>query len=295
MSTSDRMEPAAPAQDPGTLLGRIASLQPDLSKSERKVAEVALAAPEDIMGMPLATLASRAGVSEPTVVRFCRAVGCQGFQDFKLRLAQNLAVGVPFVHGTVAREDSIASMAAKIVDGSIASLARMRGLLDLAAVERAVDLLSQAHKIEFYGHGASGIVARDAQHKFFRLGVPALAYVDPHVHCMSAITLGPGDVAVIISHTGRSKDLLYSAGLAREAGARLVGITALDSPLGRLCEVCVSPQVSEDTETFIPMTSRIADLVVVDILAVGVALSRGPELEGVLARTKEALRSKYLS
>ncbi|MGD8430934.1 MAG: SIS domain-containing protein, partial [Ectothiorhodospiraceae bacterium] len=152
-----------------------------------------------------------------------------------------------------------------------------------------------ASRIEFYGHGASGVVAMDAQHKFFRLGVPTVAYSDPHVHSMSASIL-PADAAVVaISHTGRSLDLLDSVELAREAGARVVGITAAGSPLAERCDVALFADVHEDTDIYTPMTSRIAHLAILDVLSVGVALRKGPELLELLERTKNKLRDKRMT
>lgn len=277
------------------MLTRIEAIRPELRKSERKVADIVLAQPNRIITTSIAVLADKAGVSEPTVIRFCRAIGCNGFQELKLRLAQSLASGVPYVHSDVSPNDSAAELSAKIFDRSIATLIQVRDHLNTDALQQAIDVLTQATKIEFYGHGASGIVAADAQHKFFRLGVPVIAYSDPHTHSMSAAILQPGNAVVAISHTGRSKDLLTSVRLALDAGAEVIAVTARDSPLAKLARIALFADVSEDTHTYIPMTSRIADLVIMDILAVGVALRRGPELLKKLEKTKRILVEKHLS
>ncbi len=276
------------------MLNRIEALKHELSKAERKVAEQVLADPEAVITTAIASLAHGAGVSEPTVIRFCRALGCKGYQEFKLRLAQGLVTGVPFIHANVGPDDDARQLVTKLFDSAIATLARVRERLDPGCVQRAIDLLAEAHRIEFYGHGASGVVATDAQHKFFRLGVPTVAYSDPHVHAMSAATLEPGAVVVAISHTGRSRDIITSVRIALEGGATVVGITAAGSPLAELCTVVVAPGAGEDTRTFIPMGSRIADLAVVDTLAVGVALQRGPKLGRRLEKTKQILADKHL-
>lgn len=277
------------------MLNQIETLKPRMRKSERKVADCVLAQPDTVISDSIAALAARAQVSEPTVIRFCRALGCDGYQDFKLRLAQSLASGVRFVHSVVAPDDAPRQVVAKVFDSAVASLLRTRAQLDTAAIERAIDLLASARKIEFYGHGASGIVALDAQHKFFRLAVPTVAYIDAHVHSMSAAILEPGDVVVAISHSGRSKDLIASVQVARAAGAAVVAIAAAGSPLAELAHATISPAVDEDTSTYIPMSSRIVDLVIVDVLAIGVALRRGPDLLRRLEKTKTTLMEKHLS
>ena len=123
------------------------------------------------------------------------------------------------------RDSPASALVAKVLDRTIAALMRVRNDLDAAALDQAIHLLANARTIEFYGAGNSGIIAADAQHKFFRLGVPTVAYSDPHIHGMAATLLQPGDVVVAISNTGRTRDLLRSVEYARQAGADVVGIT----------------------------------------------------------------------
>lgn len=272
------------------MLERIRAMRPSLRKSEQKVADFVLKHPNTAVNSSIAVLAQKAGVSEPTIIRFCRAIECAGFQDFKLKLVGSLATGVPYVSTDVGPGDSMAELCFKVFDRAIANLVQVRNHLNAEALERAIELLNDATRIEFYGHGASGIVAADAQHKFFRLGTPTVAYSDPHVHTMSAATLTPGAVVVAISHTGSSADLLHSVALALESGADVIGITAWGSPLAHKCTVTLFADVTEDTDVYTPMLSRSAHLVILDALAVGVALKRGPELLQQLERSKKNLR-----
>lgn len=289
------MQPEADiAEVSSTLLNRIRALVPGLRRSEAKVAELVLAQPHAVVNAPIADVAHRAGVSEPTVIRFCRSVGYAGFQRFKLELARSLATGVPFVLQGVSPDESTEDLSAKIVERSIATLVQVRNHLNTALVDQAVDHLEQASRIEFYGHGASGIVAQDAQHKFFRLGTPTVAYSDPHVHSMSAAILPPDAVVVAVSHTGRSIDILRSVDLALESGATVIGITAAGSPLAERCSVSLFAEIQEDTDVYTPMTSRIAHLAILDVLSVALALRRGPKLLHQLERTKAKLRDKRL-
>lgn len=263
-----------------------------LSRAERKVADVVEMDAERVVGSTLAQLARAADVSEPTVVRFCRSLGLRGFQEFKLRLAQSLVTTGAFADVAVKPGERAAIYAPKIVDATIDMLAHVRRVLDSDAIEAATALLGAAHKIEFYGVGASGAVAIDAQHKFFRLMAPCVAYTDSHMQFMSAATLSPGDVVVAISHTGRTIELLESVGMARRSGASVIAITAPDTPLAELSSLTLAIDVPEDTDVYTPLRSRLAHLVVLDVLAVGMALRGGEATEGRLQHMKAMLRSK---
>jgi len=144
----------------------------DLRKSERKVADAVLMEPRRLLATTLAQVADLAGVSQPTVIRFCIAIGCSGFQEFKLRLAHSLALGMPATHSVLSDADSLDAVIEKIFDYTITSLDWARQHLDPKAIEQAVGLLQSATAIEFFGFGASGIVASDAQQKFPLFGVP---------------------------------------------------------------------------------------------------------------------------
>lgn len=286
------LEPASTAADIVPLLSQIEAARERLSKAEQRVADYVLSHPDAIMNLSIAVLAGSVGVSQPTVARFCLALGFSGFKEFKLRLVQSLAGGVPFVHRDVGAGDPASALVAKVLDRTIAALARVRSDLDPTALDRAIQLLANARRIEFYGLGNSGIIAADAQHKFFRLGVPTVAYSDPHIHGMAATLLQPGDAVMAISNTGRTRDLLRSVEYARHAGADVVAITASGSPLAKVSTVALCADVEEDPDVYSPMTSRIAHLAIVDVLAVGVALSRGPEWLGRLEKAKQSVRER---
>jgi RpiR family transcriptional regulator, carbohydrate utilization regulator len=292
-NTSDRGTPP-PSYAPGTsmLLDRIRELLPDLRKSERRVAEAILGHASLIAGSTLADLAQRAGVSEPSVVRFCRTVGSEGFSDFKLRLVQSLATGVPYIHRDVRADEPTPDLCMKICGRSINTLLQLRTALDPAAIERAIGILAAARRIEFYGAGSSGVVAADAQHKFLQLGAATVAYADPHLHIASAATLAPGDAVVVISYTGATQDILDSARIAMESGADVIGITRAGSPLTEWSTVALLVAVSEDEDLYTPMAARLAFLTIIDILAVGVALRRGPTMTQRLEKLRRLLKRK---
>lgn len=272
------------------LLDRIRQRLDDLNRSERKVADVILANPAAATGMSIATLAQAASVSEPTVNRFCRSFEAKGYPDFKIKLAQSLAGGTPYVSQAVEPDDNATEYTQKIFGATIAALDEARRETDPKRIERVVDYLIQAKQIHFFGLGASGAVAQDAQHKFFRFNLPVTAYVDVLMQRMVASTCHTGDVVVIISWTGRTRELVDIARLARETGAVVLGITAPDSPLARECSETLEVATHEDTDHFMPMTSRMIQLALVDVLATGVTLRRGEDFLGHLKKIKDSLK-----
>jgi RpiR family carbohydrate utilization transcriptional regulator len=188
-----------------------------------------------------------------------------------------------------------------VIDNAVAALLKYRNAAGAQAFARAIDALAEsargARRVEFYGVGNSGIVAQDAQHKFFRLGVMAIAHSDGHVQVMSATMLKAGDCAVVISGSGRSRDLIDCAEIVRRKGATLIVITASDSPLAQLAQassqIVLAADHGEDSDRYSPMVSRLLHLVAIDILATGVALQLGPKtLRPMLQEIKRTLRAK---
>lgn len=271
-------------------LDKIQSHLERLSKSERKVAEVILASPQTAIHSSIATLARMADVSEPTVNRFCRRLDTKGFPDFKLHLAQSLANGTPYVNRNVEEDDSVDAYTSKIFESVMASLDTVKANLDIAAINRAVDLLTQAKKISFFGLGASAAVAHDAMNKFFRFNIPVVYFDDIVMQRMSCMNSGEGDVVVLISHTGRTKNLVEMAHLARENDATVLAITSRDTPLAQAATLALLLDVPEDTDVYMPMVSRIAQLTLIDVLATGFTLRRGAKFRDNLKRVKEALK-----
>lgn len=261
-----------------------------LSPAERKVATAVLDDPAAAMKSSTAVLARKAGVSDPTVNRFCLSIGCAGFPELKLRLAQSLARGVPFVNRHVAADDPPETYAGKIFDATTAALTRAQDRIDMAEVGRAVEALAAARRISFFGIGGSGAVAADAQHKFVRLDVPSVAQSDVVMQRMQAAGMDENDVVVLISNTGCTIPMIENARLAASRGATLIALTAADSPLAKLCNIVIGIEPAEDADIYIPMASRIVHLVILDVLSTGVILGRGPAFQDRLARIKESLR-----
>lgn len=271
------------------LLDSIRTQYDSLSKSEKKVALAVLEQPELAIAENITALAKKANVSEPTVVRFCRAIGFDGWHAFKMKLAQGLALSTG-VDESPAPEDLAADLVNKICSRSINTLLDLRNSLDANAIEQALQVLSRASRIEFYGQGTSGIIASDAQHKFFRSGVPTVAYADPHIHSIAASLLKKGDAVVAISQRGNSIALLRSVQLARSCGADVVILAPSGTPLAELATVLIPIDLHFHTDPYTPISARLAHLVVIDILAVGLALRLSPERRKKMMSAQKALQ-----
>lgn len=276
------------------MLAKIKSARDGLRKSEQKVADVVIDDPDGCVHSSIQMLAAQAQVSEPTVIRFCRALDCVGFQQFKLRLAQDLGSRDTFFYQDVAAGDSSTQLATKLLDGAIASLMQLRNQLNADALEQAIGLYQAAERVELYGSGGSAIVSEDAQLKFFRLGKPAIAYSDPHIQHAAAALLDAGALVIAISHSGRSRDILRTVEIARAAQASVVAVTRTKSPLADAADVVLTVDVMEDSDIFSPVKSRLGQMVVLDILAVGVAVRGGEQMLGQLARARRAIDFRFL-
>ena len=282
------------------MLDRIKASLPSLAPAEQRVGKLVLADPRAFANLPITELADRAHVSKPTVVRFCRSVGYDGLSDFKLKLAGSVSEGVPFVHRSVDVDDKTADVVVKVIDNTVAAFLKYRNDASSFAIQKATDALAGAaangKRIEFYGVGNSGIVAQDAQHKFFRLGVNTIAYSDGHMQVMSASMLGAGDCLIVISNSGRTRDLMDACDIARKNGATTIVITASGSPLAHLAKeaghIHLAADHPEGYDRYSPMVSRLLHLMIVDILATCLALRIGGKLQPLLKEMKNNLRSK---
>jgi len=271
---------ASPA---AAILGQIRRARAKLSPAELRVAEHVLSHPRSVLNDPIAEIARAALVSQPTVIRFCRSLGCEGLSDFKLRLASGLTGTVPVTHSQVKLDDSMIELGEKVLGNTASAILQVRSQLNREMIDRAVELLLHADRIEFYAVGHYGVVAQDAQFKFLRFGVPSSAYTDPRLQLLAANVLTPRDVMVVISSSGRIPELLEVVERAQARGASVVAITASQSPLARKADAALIVDHVEDVSTHLPMVSRILHLLVIDILAVGVAMRRDPQGTSLLS------------
>ncbi|MFT5535556.1 MAG: glucokinase [Candidatus Paceibacteria bacterium] len=256
------------------ILERIRKSRSSFSPAEQKVASLILAHPRAVMNEPISEIARRAEVSQPTVIRFCRSLGCQGLADFKLKLASGVTGTVPVAHSQVHVGDSSLDLGVKVVDNTITAMLEVRDNLNTEALTAVIEALSQASRIEFYGFGSCGLVAEDAQQKFFRLGIPTSASTDPQVQEVSAAMLRPRDVAVIISNSGKLRHLAPAVEAAMASGATVIALAPANTQLARRVHLTLAVEHDEGSAAHIPMVSRILLLLLIDMLAVGVSLNR---------------------
>ncbi len=271
------------------MLHAISKALPRLSPSERRVGQWVLDHPKEAANITLARLARECGTSEPTVLRFCRRVGLGGFRELAIRLTEALSQPATIVHRDVGPDDSTSDAVIKVMDASIQSLIDMRAELSSMPIDAAVSAMSSARQIAFAGLGASGHVARDASHKFFRLGIPCTSLRDTTMILQFAAIVEPNDVLVLLSHTGRWPELASAARLARERGATVIALTNPDSKIAEEAGLLFPCKVIEDTSVFTPMSSRLAQLALLDAIQVALALTRGETASQNLRRSKDAL------
>lgn len=275
-----------------SVLSAIRNSLHQLKRAEKRVAESVLKDPHQVIRYTITELADKADTSEPTVVRFCRKMGLQGYMDLRLSLARDLP-SAQYIHEAVAEQDSPVQVMEKIFSTSQEALGNTLNKIDMNVFDQAVNILTHARRIEFYGSGGSGSVARDAHHKFFRLGVPCIAYEDSHMQVMSAALLASDCVVIAISATGSSRDVIDSIQIAKKSGAQTIGITGREkSPLGRICDHNLSVYSKETAIWLAPMSTRIAQLVLLDALFVSVANKKLKGIRENLGKVKQSLIEK---
>jgi glucokinase len=261
---------------------RIRQMRDGLTPAERRVADLALNHPRSIINDPVVDIARKADVGPSTVLRFCRSLGWPRLSDFKLKLATGLTGTIPASHSQVQLGDTATDFGAKVLDNTISAILQLREHLNFEHVERAIELLHGARRIEFYGLGNSNIIAQDAHLKFFRFGIHTIAYGDPYMQAASAALLGKDDVIVAVSRSGRAPELLRVLDAAMQAGAHVIAITSSNTPLAERATVALEKDHIEIRTSQLSMISRILHLVMIDILAVGVAIRRAVPGEDVI-------------
>jgi len=276
------------------ILQQLTGGQLKLSKSDQKLVKVILDQPHDVIHLSIARLARLAEVSEPTVNRFCHKLKCKGYPEFKLRLAQELSASGQLFVEHVSADDSAQEIIQKTLTSVQSNVQTLGSSLDAMALTRAAEQIAQCQTVNFFGMGASSSVALDAQHKFFRFGIPVSAHTDFINQRMMCSMLSQRDVAVFISYTGRTEAIVHHAKLAQEAGATVIGITSSASPLAASCQIILNVLTHEDTDLYTPMTSRLLHLAVIDMLATRVALLLGKEVEKNIRAIKSNLASTRL-
>lgn len=277
------------------MLAHIEKTTPDLSRAEQRVARWVLEHPRQAARATLAEVARQCGTSEPTVIRFCRHVGLDGFREFTIRMAEAISRPASNIHSAVSADDTASDAITKVMDTSIRSLVDMRATVSAMPVDAAVAAMSSARQLVFAGLGASGHVASDACHKFFRLGIPCTALTDNPTVLQFAAIAGQRDVLLIMSHTGHWPSLVQAARLAREQGATVIALTDPTSALATAASILFPCEAREDTSIYTPMNSRLAHLALLDALQVALALALGDSAIANLRSTKNSLLKRHIA
>ena len=272
------------------LLRQIKNSLPDLRKSEKIVGEYILKDPKSIITMKTAEASEAMGISEPTLIRFCKAIGFSGFQELKINLSQQLAADDYFVMYEIKEEDSIHELCEKVFDTTISEILNVRSQINQDVLESAIEALANAQRVEVYAFGGSAPVAMDAQHKFFRLKISSSFISDAHLQLMSANSLSKNDVVLAISQSGTTSALIDSVKIVRKSGVKVIGIMPENSPLANICDYPISINVGDNFRITKPLTSRIAYTAVIDVMTMGIAQLK-PEAQEHLYNIVDSQRS----
>lgn len=274
-------------------VARIRSVSSSLAPAERKLAEFILKNFEKVIYLSVTQLAEESGVGESTVIRFCQNAGFRGYQELKLVLARDLVEPSEDLSEGITSEDSLEVMVKKVGVANSKALDDTFQVLDLEELEKAITAIVQARKIEFYGVGASGVTALDAKYRFMRLGLLCDALTDSHMQMMSAAMLEPTDVAVGISFSGSTKDVIGSLVKAKERGATVACVTAYArSPIAKVADVKLLSALVETPLGSGSLRSKIAQLHILDLLYTGVAIRLGQKGRHYSELTAEAVLDK---
>lgn len=268
---------------------KILNMLPTLNQSEGKVARLVLDYPDEIVNFSISQTAAQAGVSGTTVNRFCRRLMLNGYPDLKIQIAKNLGSGIQYVSSAVTLGDSDETYPLKIFGSAIEQMIIARDSLPIIEIAKAIEIFQNAKQIFFIGFGTSAAVATDAEHRFFRFGVPVAATLDPLVADMQAAGSDKDAVFVYISNTGRTKLLLNNSEIAKKSNAKIVGFTKRGSPLAEVCDVVLDTKAIEDTEAYMPMTSRLVHLALLDVLATGFIIKAGSDTQNRLRILRNTL------
>lgn len=273
------------------MLSLIEQRLPALSRAEQRVARWVLEHPKQAADSKLAGIAKASNTSEPTVIRFCRHIGLDGFRQFTIRLTEALSRPAVYVHRNVSEDDTTADAVAKVMDSSIRALVDVRAHTSSMPFEEAIAAMILARQLVFVGLGASGHVATDACHKFFRLGIPCTAITDTPTALQFAAIVSQGDVLLTISRGGNLEELERAARIATEQRATVIAITESNSRLAQVATILFGCETPEDANVYTPMSSRLGHLAVLDAMQVSLALALGESAVEKLRRSKDVIRN----
>ena len=272
------------------IISHMRALEGTFPKREQLVADFVLANLEEISFLSQHEIAEATSVSVATVNRFCTTIGCDGFRDFQIRLAQSVAVSLQYLGGPNGDQSESGQLVTQVFSTLVDTLTLARAQLDGQLIEQATDVLANANRIAFLGvGGGSANVAREGANRFFRLGIPSEAHSDGYLQRMLSSTLSEGDVLVAISSSGQPAELLDSVTIAKQYGATTISLTKTGSDLAQLADISVQIDIPEDQDIYKPSASRLVYIAIVDVLAAGAARKRPERVKENLRRIRTSL------
>jgi DNA-binding MurR/RpiR family transcriptional regulator len=281
-----------PVKVPGSFI-RLQGAYSGLRAAEQRVADFILAHPDELIYLTVTELAERTNTSESTVVRLCQKIGYKGYQEFKIVLARDLVEPTTEIYAAIEPDDDVQTVKQKVFQANAQALRDTIEVLEDAELQKAVDALVGARRVDIYGVGGSGPLALDAYHKFLKLGMQAVALSDGDLMAMSSALLGPGDVALGISHTGASRDVTDALNRAKEGGATTMCIThRSSSPITKVSDIVLVTAAKQTAFRSDASSSRIAQLTIIDTLYVAVAHKNHDKSIEMIEKTRDATASK---
>ena len=272
---------------------RVQSILPSINKkNEMKIYEFIEINRKEIIHMSVADAAEACGVSEAAIVRYAQKLGYKGYQAMKISIAQDVIEPGQQIYGQLSKGDTIPTIVDKIFDSNIQSLRDTSDVLSRENIDEAVNLILGCRRLLFFGVSGSGCVAMDGQHKFLKIGYMAMAFTDSNLQAMAASVLTSRDVLVAVSHSGASKDILMAMDIAKQSGAKTIAITNYGkSPIVEKADVVLYTSSNETAFNSDALSSRIAELTIIDMLYIGVSYKRYDESYANILKTRKALDS----
>lgn len=274
-------------------LVRLREIIDHITASERKVAEFILNDPAKMIGLSVAQLSQLSGGSQAAIIRLCKSMGLKGYQELMLKVAGDLQQGGEETQGyqEIRPHDSIDTIIQSVSNNNIQSIRDTLKILDVATVTEAIDAMCRAERVFFYGLGASNLIAQDAQHKFLRINKTSFSFTDPHLQLTSAVMLSKGDVAVAISYSGETDQVIGALQTAKESGATTISITKYgNSTLSTIADIPLFTCSTENEIRSGATSSRITQLNVIDILYLGVASRSYEHSVTYLEKSREVIK-----
>jgi RpiR family carbohydrate utilization transcriptional regulator len=275
------------------VFSRITKIYPNLKKAEKCIADLILADADFFLRRSITEVAEAAGVSASSLTRFSRLLDLDGFRELKLSIAQAKSAQSPFYHQSVQALGEVEIAEGRLeylyLQQIVASLNSTFARLDAEALVDTIRAIRSARRIRTFGVAVSGLMAQEMAMRLMRLGLEATYVADSHFMRIASSMLGPGDVAVCISHTGRSQEVLDAADMARSGGAQVVGMTAPHTPLTRKADILLQLSVFEEIDIYTPSISHFSYQYLIGLLAFHIGQSAELDREGLLRKIKAGL------